>query len=461
MNIENTVLESLKAIGFTEPTRIQAETIPLIKEGHDVIGQSETGSGKTGAFGIPLVEKVVHGEGVQALVLAPTRELALQICGEIEKFSRRKGLNIQCIYGGVSMGPQISGLRRADIVVGTPGRVLDHLNRGTMDLQRVKTFILDEADKMIDMGFIEDIETIERLMPNERQTLLFSATMPASLIDMRERFTKNAVKVATETKVKEESLKQYFCDVDRNLKFSLLVHLLRQEDPDLAIIFCNSRRDVDSVCRNLRSNRINADALHGGLSQNRREQVIDTFHNRMIDVLVATDVAARGLDFKKVTHIFNYSVPVNTEEYVNRIGRTARAGESGKAIVLLSREDYDSFNRVVNTYNFEIQPMEYSNVEVLPFARQSSNWHNRDGDRRGDGFHRDRRQFRRSYDGYNGNGNGNGNGEGNGRKPFNRSFSGGGESHSCANIDLLQNSHRNSEHSGSERSYSNRRRRYN
>lgn len=458
MNIESSVLESLRAIGFTEPTTIQSETIPLIKEGHDVIGQSETGSGKTGAFGIPLVEKVVRGKGIQALVLAPTRELALQISGELEKFSRKKGLSIQCIYGGVSMGPQISGLRSAEIVVGTPGRVLDHLNRGTMDLRSAKTFILDEADKMIDMGFIEDIETIERLMPKMRQTLLFSATMPSSLVDMRERFTRDAKKVATETQVKDEYLRQYFCDVDRTLKFSLLVHLLRQEDPDLAIIFCNSRRDVDSVCRNLRSNRINADALHGGLSQNRREQVIETFQHRMIDVLVATDVAARGLDFKKVTHIFNYSVPMNSEEYVNRIGRTARAGESGKAIVLLCREDYDNFNRVVNTYNFEIQPMEYSDVEVLPFSRNSSRWRDRDGDRHGDGYHNDRRHFRRSFDG--------GNGNGDGRRPFQRSFSGGRESHSCADIELLQNGrrssdNRNSGRSGSRNSYGSHRRRYN
>jgi len=452
LNIDGSVLKSLKDIGFTEPTRIQIEAIPLIKQGRDVIGQSETGSGKTGAFGIPLVEKVSRGGGIQALVLAPTRELALQIAGELSKFSRGKGLRIQCVYGGVPMGPQISGLQRAEIVVGTPGRVLDHLNRETMNLQNVKTFILDEADKMIDMGFIDDIQTIERLIPNERQTLMFSATMPMSLVEIRDRFTKDASKITTETKVKEDILRQYYCDVDRNLKFSLLVHLLRQENPDYAIIFCNSRRDVDSVCRNLQRNRINADALHGGLSQGRREKVIGDFHGRRIDVLVATDVAARGLDFKKVTHIFNYSVPINIEEYVNRIGRTARAGESGKAIVLLSREDYDSFNRVVNTYNFDIQPMEYSDVEVLPFMRSHYSQreeHGYDGRRDGNGHGSHRRPFGRYHNG------------GDGGQPFTRSFSGGGATHSCADIELLGNTRHSSNSSRAEHNYQSRRGRYN
>jgi len=365
------MLESLERIGFEEPTKIQYETIPLIKEGYDVIGQSETGSGKTAAFGIPLVEKVSRGVRAQALVLIPTRELALQIAGEFEKFAYKKGLRIQCVYGGAPMGAQVAGLRYAEIVVGTPGRIMDHMRRGTLNLKNVKTFVLDEADKMIDMGFVEDIETIERQIPEDRQTLMFSATMPSELLSIRERFTKDAKKITTETQVREEYLKQYYCDVEYKLKFSLLVHLMRQEKPRLAIIFCNSRRDVDAVCKNLKKNEINADTLHGGLTQSRREHVIADFHDGETDVLVATDVAARGLDFKKVSHIFNYNVPKHSEDYVNRIGRTARAGEIGKAIVLLSREDHDSFRRIVNIYNFDIEPMEYSDVEVLPFERNS------------------------------------------------------------------------------------------
>jgi ATP-dependent RNA helicase DeaD len=369
LNIEKNVSDSLSDIGFEEPTKIQFEAIPIIKQGYDVIGQSETGSGKTAAFGIPLVEKVERGKKVQALVLAPTRELSLQIAGELVKFSRHKGLFIQTVYGGVSMVPQIDGLRRAEIVVGTPGRILDHMRRGNFDARNLKIFVLDEADKMIDMGFVEDIETIERNIPKDRQTLLFSATMPDSLLAMREKFTKNAKKIKTQTKVREDVLIQYYCDVDYKLKFSLLVHLLDQEKPELAIIFCNSRRDASAVARNLRHNGINAAELHGGLTQQRRESVMESFHRGTTKILVATDVAARGLDIKNVTHIFNYGIPKTAEEHTNRIGRTARAGKSGKAISLLSREDHDSFRRIIRNFSYEIENMAVRDFRILPFIK--------------------------------------------------------------------------------------------
>jgi len=369
MNIEKSVSDSLVGMGFENPTKIQLETIPLIKQGFDVIGQSETGSGKTAAFGIPLVEKVVKSKGIQALVLAPTRELSIQIAKELSKFSHLKGLYIQTVYGGVSMEPQISGLRKAEIVVGTPGRMLDHMRRGTFDAKNIKIFVLDEADKMIDMGFIEDIEDIERNIPENRQTLLFSATMPDSLIEMRNRFTKNAKKIKTQTNVREDILKQYYCDVDYKMKFSILVHLINQEKPELAIIFCNSRRDAGSVARNLQYNDINATELHGGLTQQRRETVMESFHKGETKILVATDVAARGLDIKNVTHIFNYGIPKSAEDYTNRIGRTARAGETGKAISLLSRDDHDSFRRIIHSFSFEIEKMEVQDFRILHFRR--------------------------------------------------------------------------------------------
>jgi len=377
MDIEKSILGSLSDIGFEQPTRIQSETIPIIRQGHDVIGQSETGSGKTAAFGIPLVEKVVKGNKIQALVLAPTRELALQIAADLKKFSRFKGLYIQTVYGGVSMGPQINGLRRAEIVVGTPGRILDHMQRGNMDLNNLKVFVLDEADRMIDMGFIDDIARIERNMPKRRQTLLFSATMPGSLIKIRERFTRNARKIKTKTKVEENILKQYYCDIDYKRKFSLLVHLIKKEDPKLAIIFCNSRRDTGLVARNLQDNGINAEALHGGLSQYQREKVLEKFHRGITRFLVATDVAARGLDIKDVTHIFNYNIPRHSEDYTNRIGRTARAGESGKAISLLIRDDHDSFRRIIRKFAYHIKKMEVSDFRSLPFRKYQSD-RNRD-----------------------------------------------------------------------------------
>jgi len=369
MNIEKSVLGSLNNMGFQNPTKIQSETIPIIKQGHDVIGQSETGSGKTGAFGIPLVETVSRNGKLQGLILAPTRELARQIAGEIEKFSQFKGIRVQTVYGGVAMGPQISGLRRSEIVVGTPGRIMDHMRRGNMNMSKISMFILDEADRMIDMGFIEDIEEIERNMPKDRQTLLFSATMPESLVRITKRFTKNARRVKTKTKVSGEILKQYYCDIDQRKKFSLLVHMINEENPKLAIVFCNTRREVDGVSDNLNQNGINVKALHGGLSQNRRERVMGDFYKGIIKVLVATDVAARGLDVKNVTHIFNYRIPNNAEDYVNRIGRTARAGESGKAISLLSRDDHESFRRIMGRYAYDINKMPIGNFKILPFKK--------------------------------------------------------------------------------------------
>jgi len=372
MNIEKSVLDSLNGIGFTTPTDIQTETIPIIKQGYDVIGQSKTGSGKTAAFGIPLVEKVSKNGGIQGLVLAPTRELAKQIAIEIEKFSRSKGLCVQTVYGGVSMGPQISGLRRCEIVVGTPGRIIDHMKRNTINARNVKMFILDEADRMIDMGFIEDIEEIERNIPKNRQTLLFSATMSEDLIGITRRFTRDAKRIRTKTTVSEKVLKQYYCDIDQQKKFSLLVHMISQEKPKLGIIFCNSRREVDAVSANLKDNGIDARALHGGLTQDKRERVMDSFYKGITKILVATDVAARGLDVKNVTHIFNYSIPRSAEDYVNRIGRTARAGESGKAISLLSREDHESFRKIMNRYDYDVSKIQAGNFKILPFKRSFS-----------------------------------------------------------------------------------------
>lgn len=391
MNIEKSVLDSLKLIGFEKATKIQAETIPIIKQGFDVIGQSETGSGKTAAFGIPIIEKVEKNGKIQALVLAPTRELALQIKEDFMKFSYYKKLFIQVVYGGVSMLPQTSGLRRAEIVVGTPGRILDHMARGTLDASNVKIFVLDEADKMIDMGFIDDIKEIERHTSENRQTLLFSATMPDNLLGIAERFTKHARRIKTEIKVRDDLLRQFYVDIDYSRKFSLLVHLIQSEPPKLGIIFCNSRREADNVANNLQHNGINATALHGGLTQNRREQIMQDFHKGVTEILVATDVAGRGLDIKNVTHIFNYGIPKNIEDYANRIGRTARAGKSGVAISFLSRDDHDSFRRIIRMFSYDIQKMEVPHFKILQFERYQS--------REQEGFRRGFRRggFRRSF----------------------------------------------------------------
>jgi ATP-dependent RNA helicase DeaD len=369
MNIEKSVLDSLNEMGFNEPTEIQKETIPLIKEGHDLIGQSKTGSGKTAAFGIPLVEKAKNTGKIQALILEPTRELAEQTSNELKKFSKFKRLHVLCVYGGVSIEHQITNLRHSDIVVGTPGRTLDHIQRGTMNLQNVNIFVLDEADKMFEMGFIEDIERIAKFLPDVRQNLFFSATMTDEVLRIKNKFTKNAKKVKTETMLNEDVLEQFYYDVYPAEKFSLLIHLLKSENPDLSIIFCNTRREAGCVAENLKRNGIVASCLHGGLTQARRNQVIQDFHDRRIKVLVATDVAGRGLDIKNVSHIFNYSVPKCPEDYINRVGRTARAGETGKAISLLSNNDHDCFRKLISMYSQEIKRVDKPDFEVLPFRK--------------------------------------------------------------------------------------------
>ena len=380
MNIEQSIKDSINNLGFENPTEIQVETIPLIKKGHDVIGQSETGSGKTAAFGIPIVEKVEKGKGIQAIILAPTRELAKQISKDLESYSRLKQLYVQTVYGGVAIMPQVSGLRKADIVVGTPGRMMDHMRRGTIDTRNLKFFVLDEADKMIDMGFIEDIEEIERQVPKERQTLLFSATMSSRLEDIRNRFTNNPKKVKTRSKVSDDVLKQYYCDTDPRSKFSLLVHLINEEKPSLSLIFCNTRRTADEICMNLNSNRIDAMVLHGGLTQDKRERTLEAFHKGKIKILVATNVAARGLDIKDVSHVFNYNIPQDKEDYANRIGRTARAGKSGKAISLLCREDHEPFRRINRAFSYDVEKLVIKDFKNLPFKRSGPS---RGGFRRG------------------------------------------------------------------------------
>ena len=375
--LQDSVLYSLRHIGFKTPTRIQSETIPLIKEGHDVIGQSQTGSGKTGAFGIPIVERAVKGRNAQALILAPTRELAKQIASDISKFSKRKGLKVQTVYGGVSMGPQIRGLKRSEIIVATPGRMLDHIRRGNFYADNIEFFVLDEADTMIDMGFLNDIEDIADSIPKDRQTLLFSATMPRELVKITERLTDNAKKVATEIKVDENLLKQYYYEVQHSQKFSLLVSILEEEAPDSALIFCKTRRNTEKLKKNLRRNGIKAENFHGGLSQNQRERILDSFYKGKVRYLVATNVASRGIDVEHITHIYNYNIPATVPDYVNRIGRTARAGKSGIAISLVTENDRRNFKDIRRQYDYKIEKLVKEEFNRLPFKtdekpRQSS-----------------------------------------------------------------------------------------
>ena len=362
-------------LGFEEMTDIQKKSIPLIQEGKDVIGQSQTGSGKTAAFGFPMLEKVQHNHGIQCFVLVPTRELCEQVTSELRKFSKYKKTNITSVYGGVSINPQIEHLRYTDIVVGTPGRTLDHLERGTINLRKVKILVLDEADKMFEMGFIDDVKKIISQVPKERQTLLFSATISTQVHDIVNNYMKNPAKIKVQSYVEQEKMAQYFYQVNSRDKFSLLVHILKHEAPKLAIIFCATRKRVDVVGTNLNRNEIRCISLHGGLSQNRRKKSLEMFHKNEARILVASDVAARGLDIKNVTHIINYDSPKTSKEYIHRIGRTARAGMEGKVISLISEPDYDNFRNVLDDRSLVIEQLKLPEFQRVPFFAASIREH--------------------------------------------------------------------------------------
>ena len=363
LGLSKPLLDMLKEAGLDKPSEIQEKAIPLILKGKDVIGNSATGSGKTLAFGSGIIERVEKGKGIQALILTPTRELAEQIGNVFKKFSSFKNLDIAIVYGGVNMGHQVRDLKKAEIVIGTPGRTLDHLEKGTLDLSDLKMFVLDEADRMLDMGFIRDVEKIIKNCPKERQTLLFSATIPWDIEELTFRYMKNPEKVSAESYVDASKLKQVYYDVERSKKFSLLVHLLKNEKPGLVMVFCNTRHNTDFVADNLIKMKIDSVAIHGGLTQDKRNKIIKKFHEKSVFVLVCTDVAARGLDIKGVSHVYNYDIPKTSQDYVHRIGRTARAGKEGIAINILCDRDYENFNNVIKDESLNIVPVEVPKME--------------------------------------------------------------------------------------------------
>lgn len=356
MKIDEEILDMLTKYNITNPTEIQEKSIPLIRDKKDIIAQSETGSGKTLAFGIPILEDLEKSSKIQCLIVTPTRELANQIKKEFIKFGKDTELKIVSIYGGVSIEPQINVLKTAEIVVGTPGRILDHLNRGTIYLGNVSHLVLDEADRMLDMGFIDDVTRIIQNTPKERQTLLFSATMPYEIQEISKKYMKKPELITTRPQVRPDKLRQIYYNVSKNEKFSLLIHLIKKEqDRKMTMIFCGRRRTADMVAENLRRQGINAQEIHGGLNQPKREKLIADFHKGQIEVLVATDVASRGLDIKGVSHVFNYDIPDVTDDYTHRVGRTARAGEEGIAISLLCPDDFDNFRKVLSNPEIKVE----------------------------------------------------------------------------------------------------------
>ncbi|OBZ14797.1 DEAD/DEAH box helicase [Bacillus sp. FJAT-27264] len=347
--LEPKVLQAITELGFEEATPIQEQSIPLALTGSDLIGQAQTGTGKTAAFGIPLISKISReDEKILALVMTPTRELAIQVAEEIGKLTRFKGLRSLAIYGGQDIGRQIRGLKKKpQIIIGTPGRLLDHINRKTIRLDDVQTVVLDEADEMLDMGFMEDIQSILKLVPEERQTLLFSATMPPNIQRLAQQFLKNPQHVSVIPKqISAPLIDQAYIEVPERQKFEALSRLIDMESPELAIIFGRTKRRVDELAEALQKRGYSADGLHGDLSQNQRDAVMRKFRDGSIDVLVATDVAARGLDVSGVTHVINFDLPQDPESYVHRIGRTGRAGKEGTAWSFVTPREMDHLHLI-------------------------------------------------------------------------------------------------------------------
>ena len=370
------LLKAVVQMGYEEATHIQAKAIPALLSGVDVVGQSQTGSGKTAAFALPAIEAVdVRLRAPQILILCPTRELAVQVAEEVAKLaSFKKGVREIPIYGGQSYDRQLRGLRDgAQIIIGTPGRVMDHLERGTLKLDRVKMVILDEADRMLDMGFLDDIRTVLKQAPTERQTVFFSATLPRPIQDLIRTFTKNPVNVTIEAQAfTTPDIDQVYYEVDRRSKLDVLCRLIDMEDIKFGIIFCATKMMVDELTEHLTARGYGADKMHGDMTQAMRERVIAKFRKRGLDFLVATDVAARGLDVNDVEVVFNYDLPHDGDDYTHRIGRTGRAGRSGRAITFVSGREIYKMQNIIRFTKGKIRRERIPSEEEVEKKRANS-----------------------------------------------------------------------------------------
>ena len=352
-NISDDILDAIEDMGFSKPTPIQQKAIPDALRGIDLMAHSQTGSGKTLAFAVPVLEKIfIPDKSPQAIVLCPTRELCMQVAGEITKLSKRmKKLKVLAVYGGQTIGKQTRVLKKGvHIVVGTPGRVIDHIERGNLDLIGVETVVLDEADEMLEMGFREDIEFILASTPRQRQTMLFSATIPKEIRQIAETYQKTPkfIKIASGKKTTPK-ITQYAFRCDIKDKFESLTRLIDAYDVRLSLIFCNTKKSVNFVARHLKKEGFSADSIHGDMNQKARDRVMNRFKNGNVSILVATDVAARGLDIDRVDVVINYDVAQNSDDYTHRIGRTARAGKTGMAFTLVSKDELSRFEKIRKT----------------------------------------------------------------------------------------------------------------
>ena len=360
LNLSREVLQAIEEMGFVNPSEVQEGTIPEILDGHDLLAQAQTGTGKTASFGIPMIEKIQDNnyETLQALVLVPTRELARQVSEELQKLSKNKTfIRVLAIYGGADMGKQLRELKKgASIVVGTPGRVMDHMKRKTIDLSSLKFLVLDEADEMFDMGFRDDMKTIIEKTNDDRQTLFFSATFDNEIKEFSKLYQNNPKKVIIEKKeLTAEKIKQYYLELNRNMKTEILNRLILIHKPKKSIIFCNTKRMVENLEEEIAQKGYKVDSLHGDMRQSSRDNVMKKFRKGTIDVLIATDVAARGLDVSDIDIVFNYDLPQQAEYYVHRIGRTARAGKKGLSFTFVTSRDYPKFREIEKYANIKME----------------------------------------------------------------------------------------------------------
>ncbi|WP_261806580.1 DEAD/DEAH box helicase [Lapidilactobacillus luobeiensis] len=360
LNLEPDLLEAVERAGFTEATPIQAETIPLVLAGDDVLGQAQTGTGKTAAFGLPSLQHVdMNDPQIQTLIISPTRELAIQTQEEMQRLGAAKHVKVQVVYGGSDISRQIRNLKKKpQILVGTPGRLLDHINRHTAKLDGIKTIILDEADEMLDMGFVEDIESILSHVPNQHQTLLFSATMPKQIMGIAERFMHDPKIIKIKSKeLTADLIDQYYIRSKEFERFDMMTRLFDVQNPKLALIFGRTKRRVDELTKGLQARGYKAEGIHGDLTQQKRMSVLREFKNGELQFLVATDVAARGLDISGVTHVYNYDIPQDPDGYVHRIGRTGRAGAAGVSVTFVAGNEMGYLHAIEDLTRVRMTPL--------------------------------------------------------------------------------------------------------
>ncbi|WP_115460594.1 DEAD/DEAH box helicase [Winogradskyella aurantiaca] len=375
LDLKKAIIKALQDQGYTEPTPIQAKAIPYVLKGQDVLGSAQTGTGKTAAFAIPIIQKLLEDgvsrgrRPIRALVVTPTRELAIQIGDNFNAYSRHTSLKSTVIFGGVKQQAQVATLRRGvDILVATPGRLLDLISQGYISLNDVGYFVLDEADRMLDMGFIHDIKKLLTLLPRQRQSLFFSATMPKTILKLSQQILTNPQKVAVNAvSSTAETLQQFVYPTNKKTKKDLLLHLLNNPDLDQALVFSRTKHGADRIVRDLKKKGISCAAIHGGKSQNQRQKALKQFKNKDIRLLIATDIAARGIDINQLRYVINYDIPNEPETYVHRIGRAGRAGEEGIALSLCEPEE--------NAYVKDIEKLIKASIEKVtshPFPQTDS-----------------------------------------------------------------------------------------